>query len=73
MLRRNVQQLMHAYIFLHGRLVLFNQLFNLCCETVPLSLQFFVQLQSVLVHLALELVLQGHQVLLVLPSHALIT
>lgn len=63
---------MHAYIFLHGCLVLFDQFLYLGCETIPLSLQLLVQLQPVLIHLSLELVLQGHQVLLVLASHALI-
>lgn len=65
-------ELMLAYIFLHGCLVLFDQFLYLSRKTISLSLQLLVQLQSVLIHFSLELVLQGHQVLLVLPPHALI-
>lgn len=41
-------------------------------ETVALILQLFVQLQLVLIHLRLQLVFQAHQLLLVLPPHALV-
>lgn len=41
------------YIFLHGALVLLDEFVHLSSKAVPLVLQFFVQLESVLVHLAL--------------------
>ena len=61
-----------AYIFLHGSLVFLNELLHLLGEAVPLVLQLLVQPQPVLVHLCLQLVLLGHQLLLMLPPHALV-
>lgn len=52
--------------------MLLGQLVGLCGERVPLVLQLFVQLQLMLVHLRLQLVFQAHQLLLVLPPHALV-
>ncbi len=42
-------------------------------EAVPLRLQLFVEPQLMFVHLSLQLVLQSHQLLLVLPPHALVS
>lgn len=61
-----------AYIFLHGSLVLLDQLVHLLGEVVPLVFQLFVQTESVLVNFSLQLVLQSHQLLLMLPPHALV-
>lgn len=64
---------MSTYIFVQSRLVFLEQLLHLLGEVVPLTFQLFVQPQPVLVHLPLQLVLQGHQVLLMLPPHAFVT
>lgn len=65
--------IMPTYIFVQGCLVLFEELLHLLGEVVPLALQFFIQSQPVLIHFPLQLVLQGHKVLLMLPSHAFVT
>ncbi|KAA8586833.1 hypothetical protein FQN60_000669 [Etheostoma spectabile] len=56
-----------------GRLVFFEQLLHFLGEVVPLALQLFVQPQPVLIHLPFQLVLQGHQMLLMLPPHAFVS
>ena len=61
-----------AYVFLHGRLVLLDQFLHLLGKAIPLVLQLLVQAESVLIHLSLQLVFQSHQLLLVLPPHALV-
>jgi len=61
-----------AHLLLQDGLVLLGQFLSLHGEAVPLVLQLFVQSQLVLVHLCLQLVLQAHQLLLVLPPHALV-
>lgn len=59
-------------IFLHGCLVLLDQLLHLLGKSVSLVLQLLVETQPVFVHLRLQLVFQSHQLFLVLPSHPLV-
>lgn len=61
-----------AHLLLQDDLVLLGELFSLHGEAVPLILQLLVQPQLVLIHLGLQLVLQTHQLLLVLPPHPLV-
>lgn len=60
----------HLLLGVHD--VAFCQLLQLDVGVVGLRLHLFLQLEPVLVHLGLQLVLQGDQLLLVLPPHALI-
>ena len=62
----------NKYIFLHRCLVLLDEFLHLLGKAIPLILQLLVQSESVLIHLSLQLVFQSHQLLLVLPSHALV-
>lgn len=64
--------LLLPHLLLHDNLVLLGELLPLHGEAVPLVLQLLVQPQLVLVHLRLELVLQAHQLLLMLPPHPLV-
>lgn len=61
-----------AHLFLQDSLVFLGELFSLHWEAVPLILQLFIQSQLMLIHLSLQLVLQTHQLLLVLPPHPLV-
>lgn len=70
---RHVTRLVCTYIFLNGCLVFLHKFLYLTGKAVPLGLQLFVQSQPVFIHLRFQFVLQGHKVLLVLPSHALVT
>lgn len=61
-----------SYLFVHLNGVALGQPLQLNVSVVGLRLQFLLQPEPVLVHLSLEPILQGDQLLLVLPPHALI-
>ena len=60
----------HLLLCVHD--VPLGQLLQLDVGVVGLGLHLLLELQPVFVHLGLQLVLQGDQLLLVLPSHALV-
>lgn len=53
--------------------MLLTELVCFTAEVVPLRLQFFVESQLMFIHLGLQLVLQSHQLFLMLPPHALVS
>lgn len=63
---------MDTDVFLHGCLVLLDEFLHLLGKVIPLVLQLLVQPKPVLIHLSLQLVFKSHQLLLVLPPHALV-
>lgn len=62
-----------THLLLHHSHLLLGQLLQLNGRVVGMCLHLLLQLEAVLVHLGLQLVLQGDQLLLVLAPHPLIS
>lgn len=65
------RKITHFFVRLNG--VLLGQFLQLDEGIVGVGLQLFLELQSVLVHLRFQFVLQSDELLLVLSSHALVS